>query len=95
MKRLFQVNGSFFESKKEAKGARGAVVRPATQADPNVFGSKSTPAEYEHAVSYGPDHWKRGGPVPGALEPKPSPVKRVRKKSAPEPILLDDDGVIA
>jgi hypothetical protein len=82
MKRLFQVNGSFFESKQEAKVARGPVTTPAKPAEAGVFGSKPTPAKYAHVISYGPDHWKRGGDVPGAPAPKPAPVKRVRKPKA-------------
>ena len=84
MKRLFQVNGSFFESKQEAKAARGTATTPAKGAETGVFGSKSTPAKYAHVISYGPDHWKRGGPVPGAVAPKPAPVKRTRKKAVAE-----------
>lgn len=41
MKRLFQVNGQYFESKKEAKANRGP---------------KSEAGHYPHAVSKGPDH---------------------------------------
>jgi hypothetical protein len=84
MKRLYEVNGEYFADKASAKAARGAPVEKAKAAEPGVFGSKSIPAKYEHPISLGPDHWKRGGPVPGAPEPKPAPVvKRVRKtKSA-------------
>lgn len=82
MKRLFQVNGSFFESKQEAKAARGPAKTPAKGAEAGVFGSKATPAKFEYVISYGPDHWKRGGPVPGAVAPKPAPVKRTRKPKA-------------
>lgn len=58
MKRLFQVNGSFFESKQAAKAARGPATTPAKPADPAVYGSKASPAVYPHVIRVGPDHWK-------------------------------------
>lgn len=95
MKRLYEVNGKHFPNKEAAKTARGEPTKAAVPADPNVYGSKSIPAKYKHTISYGPDHWKRGGQIPGynADGTKPAPVKRVRRTPAPEPILLDGDGV--
>ena len=46
MKRLFEVNGAFFESKSEAKVARGDKI-------PNKEGEGF---HYAHPVSKGPDH---------------------------------------
>lgn len=79
MKRLFEVNGEFFADKKAAKAARGEPVEKAKPAEPGVIGSKNQPPKYKHEIGYGPDHWKRGGDVPGAPAPKPVAVKRVRK----------------
>lgn len=61
MKRLYQVNGTYFADKKAAKAARGEPTEKAKPADPNVFGSKNIPPKYKHEVHLGPDHWKRGG----------------------------------
>jgi hypothetical protein len=46
MKRLFEVNGSFFESKSEAKVARGSKI---ANKDGEGF-------HYAHPISKGPDH---------------------------------------
>lgn len=96
MKRLFTVNGEHFASKQAAKVARGEPIEKAKPAEPGVIGSKNQPPKYKHEIEYGPDHWKRGGAVPG-FEPKPAvKVPRVRKaKPKAEPVLLDGDGVIA
>lgn len=83
MKRLFEVNGEFFASKKEAKVARGEPVVKAKAAEPGVIGSKNEPAQYKFEIKLGPDHWKRGGGLPGAPVPKPA-AKRTRKKAAAE-----------
>jgi hypothetical protein len=70
MKRLFEVNGQYFESKSEAKVARGDKI-------PNKEGGGF---HYTHAVSKGPDHMGNHGiRVPsckhrapqGYHEPKP------------------------
>ncbi len=79
MKRLFEVNGEFFADKKAAKVARGEPVEKAKPAEPGVIGSKNQPPVYKHEIKYGPDHWRRGGAIPGAPEAKPVAVKRVRK----------------
>ena len=81
MKRLYEVNGEFFADKKAAKAVRGEPTTKAVAADPNVHGSKSTPAQYKFEIRLGPDHWKRGGPLPGQTD-APKPVKRSRKKAA-------------
>lgn len=76
MKRLFEVNGEYFADKKAAKAARG---EPTKQAE------GKQPAEYKFAIRPGPDHWLRGGPVPGFEAddaPVAKPVKRTRKKAA-------------
>lgn len=49
MKRIFEVNGQFFETKGEAKTARGERLDG---------GSKGDAPTYANTVSYGPDHWK-------------------------------------
>lgn len=64
MKRLFEMNGTFFSSKGEAKIARGDPTKKAVPRDPTVLGSKAVPPEYAHEIHLGPDHWKRGGAVP-------------------------------
>lgn len=46
MKRLFEVNGTFFDSKVEAKAARGDKI---SNKDGEGF-------HYAHSVSKGPDH---------------------------------------
>ncbi len=46
MKRLFTVNGTHFESKVEAKKARGQYIQP----------KDDKPGHFEHKVSKGPDH---------------------------------------
>jgi glycine cleavage system aminomethyltransferase T len=85
MKRLFTVNGEHFATKKEAKEARGTALKPVRTEKVGEHGREVVmPAEYAHEVSYGPDHWKRGGDVPGApvAVAAPAPVKRVRKTKA-------------
>lgn len=84
MKRLFTVNGEHFATKKEAKVARGEPIEKAKPAEPGVIGSKNQPPKYQHEITYGPDHWRRGGDVPGAPAPKPVAVKRVRKSAKKE-----------
>jgi hypothetical protein len=56
MKRLYEVNGEFFDLKDKAKVARGPKIKEGTKADPNVFGSKSMPPTYKFQVKRGPDH---------------------------------------
>jgi hypothetical protein len=72
MKRLFTVNGEHFATKKEAKTARGAPVKPAIN---------KTPAQYAFEIHKGPDHiGNHGKRVPatrhrapqGGFEPKAS-----------------------
>lgn len=46
MKRLFTVNGTHFESKVEAKKARGQFIE----------GKDGKPGHYEHKLTKGPDH---------------------------------------
>jgi hypothetical protein len=85
MKRLFTVNGEHFATKKEAKEARGVALKPVRTEKVGEHGREVVmPAEYAHEVSYGPDHWKRGGDVPGFTVTTPVPVKvpRVRKTKA-------------
>lgn len=83
MKRLFSVNGEFFDTKKAAKAARGEPIKPARTEEVN--GRKvALPPEYKFEIQYGPDHWKRGGVVPGAVVAKPVAVKRVRKSTKKE-----------
>lgn len=85
MKRLFTVNGEHFADKKSAKVARGEPIKPVRTEKVGEHGREVVmPAEYKFEITYGPDHWKRGGPVPGAVEAAPVvvPVKRVRKKAA-------------
>lgn len=72
MKRLFEVNGEHFATKQEAKAARG---------EPTKKAEGKEPAQYKFEIRLGPDHWKRGGPLPGQAQPK-APVKRTRKKTA-------------
>lgn len=84
MKRLFEVNGEYFANKKAAKAARGEPIKPARTEEVN--GRKvSLPPEYASTIRPGPDHWLRGGPVPGAAVEAPvakPAVKRARKKAA-------------
>ena len=47
MKRLFEVNGAFFDNKKDAKEARGERVNKDEQAAPL----------YKHEIHRGPDHY--------------------------------------
>lgn len=56
MKRLFEVNGEYFDLKDKAKVARGPKIKEGTKADPAVFDSKSTPPTYKYQVKLGPDH---------------------------------------
>lgn len=56
MKRLFEVNGEYFDQKEDAKKARGERTFEGTKADPNVFGSKNEPPRYKYQVKKGPDH---------------------------------------
>ena len=51
MKRIFEVNGSYFETKMEAKKARGEKL-----ADKEGSGF-----HYAHVVSKGPDHMGKHG----------------------------------
>jgi glycine cleavage system aminomethyltransferase T len=84
MKRLFTVNGEFFATKQEAKVARGPATKPVRTEKVGEHGREVVmPAEYAHEISYGPDHWKRGGEVPGYTTSAPvtAPAKRWRKKA--------------
>lgn len=56
MKRLFEVNGVYFDQKEEAKKARGEPIKQGTEADPTVVGSKAIPPTYKYPVRKGPDH---------------------------------------
>lgn len=49
MKRLFEVNGTFFDKKSDAKNVRGAPTKPADGKKPPV---------YAHPIKKGPDHWR-------------------------------------
>lgn len=49
MKRIFEVNGKFFNSKKDAKVERGERVDG---------GGKDVAPTYASTISNGPDHWK-------------------------------------
>ena len=59
MKRLFEVNGEFFDNKVAAKVARGPVTTPGTTADPLVFSTWCAPLKYKYTVKPGPDHFRR------------------------------------
>jgi hypothetical protein len=48
MKRLFEVNGQFFDKKQDAKEARGERRNKDEQAAPL----------YMYVIHKGPDHWK-------------------------------------
>lgn len=51
MKRIFEVNGLFFEKKEDAKVARGIPTKAA---------EGKTPAQYDCTIHKGPDHWAFG-----------------------------------
>lgn len=85
MKRLFTVNGEHFANKEAAKVARGEPIKKIRTEKLEGGREVTLPAEYKHTIEYGPDHWKRGGAVPGQA-PKPTPVKRTRKA---KPVLAD------
>lgn len=81
MNRIFEVNGEYFTNKTDARVARGELVKPVrTEALP---GGRDVvlPAVYKFEIHKGPDHWKRGGNVPGVAL-GPIKVPRVRRKKS-------------
>lgn len=50
MKRLFEVNGAFFDNKKDAKEARGDLVSLGND-------NGSIVPQYKHVIHRGPDHY--------------------------------------
>lgn len=72
MKRLFQCNGQFFESKPLAKAARGDLIK----------GEDGKPDRYPHAVSKGPDHdGNHGHKVPATRHRAPQGYNEPKPKS--------------
>jgi hypothetical protein len=74
MKRLFQVNGSFFEAKETAKMARGKFT-------PAEKGS-NVPGKYEFEVTKGPDHIRYVGAMPSENGYKATKRKHKAKHDA-------------
>lgn len=50
MKRLFEVNGQYFEKKDDARAERGPLIK----------GKDDQPDHYRWPISKGPDHWRYG-----------------------------------
>lgn len=79
MKRLFEVNGEFFDNKMDAKTARGEPTTPETVEKVNgrdVF----RPARYKYEVKRGPDHMgKHGVKVPSCSHRAPQVTQPKRE----------------
>jgi hypothetical protein len=71
MKRLFEVNGEFFDNKQSAKAARGDKI-------PDKEGDGF---HYAHSISKGPDHiGNHGHSVPGTRHRAPQVYNEPKAK---------------